>query len=220
MENNIGYVQPVGKQAFTNPLFLTMAVLISVNAAISIFDGTFNVISILLAIAFWLVFSAAKSQEEPFKTTGLKMASGTIKALWILTWVVGGFIGFAGICCFASSSLASSLEFLTGAMLQYTASLIGIIFLVAMAVVFVINVLFISKLHMFVKSLCLAAENPQLPVVKASYCGVWLLVMGILQAVSSFGNGTLYTIYGLTLAAAQIVAYVWIKKCNFAEYKA
>lgn len=78
---------------FASPLFLTVAILYSVVTAMSvIISRTFDVVSIILVIALWLAFAAAKDGKLSEKQTGIKMISGCAKAWYIILWVVIGII--------------------------------------------------------------------------------------------------------------------------------
>ena len=88
------------RAVFTDPLFLVITILVTVNMILSFFVGdsfniniagsgltiTISVIPILFTIALWIIFFAARSSGE-MGTTGFAIASGTLKAMRILIWV-------------------------------------------------------------------------------------------------------------------------------------
>lgn len=102
------YVEPVSpfppaprldlRAAFSSGLFLALCILMTVIAAFgsvsfTLSEGSLsynysvNIIPLLITIGMWITFSSAKNAEGPLKKSGLVLASGTIKALRIITWV-------------------------------------------------------------------------------------------------------------------------------------
>ena len=87
---------------FREPLFLAITILMTVCAVLSLFStrGTglnvdFNMaaaIPILYAVALWLIYGEFRTDKAQYSTTGLAIASGTTKALYIITWVAVGLV--------------------------------------------------------------------------------------------------------------------------------
>ena len=99
------------KEAFGSPLFLALAILVSIVTGIGIFFSSFDIFYILTTIGVWLVYASAKS-NGPLSSTGLAMISGTAKAIKIVSLVLAILlivlaVVFAGIC---SVSIPSIIE--------------------------------------------------------------------------------------------------------------
>ena len=106
-------IDPVNrlKEAFGSPLFLTLAILVSVVTGVGIFLFSFNIFYILTTIGVWLVYASAKS-DGALNSNGLAMISGTAKAVKIVSLVMAILIivlavVFAGLC---SVSIPSIME--------------------------------------------------------------------------------------------------------------
>lgn len=72
------------REACSSPLFLALSIIVSVATLISFY----NVFYILLTIGMWLAFASAKSKDAKMKGNGLKLLSGTAKAIRIVALVI------------------------------------------------------------------------------------------------------------------------------------
>ena len=102
------------RDVFRDPLFMIICILMTVAAALSFVSkesGSGNitisvgVLEILYVIALWLIFAAARNQNR-FSGTGLAMASGVVKATYIITWIVAGIVLVAGVLVLVFGPLA------------------------------------------------------------------------------------------------------------------
>jgi len=108
------------REVFRDPLFLIICILVTASAVLSFLftkDGsgkyTFSIgiLDILYAIALWLIFAAARN-ENRFSGTGLAMASGVVKASFIITWIVAVIVLVAGVLVVVFGPLAiESIDF-------------------------------------------------------------------------------------------------------------
>ncbi len=236
---------PKLKEIFSDTLFFICAILLSAGTCIGFFTTTASsgffsavlsyTIPVLLTIAIWLIFASAKSQANVFKVTGLKIASGTIKALFIVYWVLVGLLGIVLILVGAGASFLGNLLYdmdLGG--LYYGVGYLGIgiivvMLLVLIAVLIVVNLLFVTKLRKFVKSLQNSALSGNAAFVKVKATRQWLFVLGIILGVvvlmSFISTVSSYYVYSYTIvtslfsllascstAASFIVLSLWIKK--------
>ncbi len=71
------------KEVLGSGLFLAIAILSTLNALM--YAGA-NIISLLSAIAMWVIYGAAKSANHTCRT-GLKFSSGIIRAKFIINWI-------------------------------------------------------------------------------------------------------------------------------------
>lgn len=96
----------------SNPLMLAMAILMSITVVHDFWNGNiFNVFEILISISAWLCYGMAKSGKSPI--TGLKMASGTVKAVFIV-------LNVTGICLLAAGLIGTVTVAITGVSLEET----------------------------------------------------------------------------------------------------
>lgn len=95
-------------EALSSPLFLTLAVLLSVVTGASLIGGSINILYLLSMIGAWLVYTSAKKYELNDK--GLALISGTSKAAKIICLVVSIFlIVMAVVFAFGVSGIISEL---------------------------------------------------------------------------------------------------------------
>ena len=76
--------------AFSSPLFLTLCILVSTVAGVSLISGSINVIYVLITIGAWMTYASALKGE--LNRSGLAMISGTTKAVKIIFIVVGAIL--------------------------------------------------------------------------------------------------------------------------------
>jgi RNA polymerase subunit RPABC4/transcription elongation factor Spt4 len=232
------------KIVFSDKLFLTIAVLISISVVFT-FIGNFvlgflNVFSILFTIACWMLFATAKSSKSTFSQAGLKLASGTALALWIVQWVYVGLIVVITILVLSMNSIISSFTFMFDRYSYYDpydymmyswVMIIVIVFLIIIiAAMVLLNIFFYMKLHKFTKSVCVSAETGIPAFQKVKAVRQWLFVLGVILAaltvlnmasifislqylgVMALGTVIFAMLSGLCQAAIYIVASLWVKK--------
>ncbi len=109
-------VGPVYCAVFREPLFLVITILMTVSAVVSLFTGVnfgdnsyeiilTAVIPVLFAVALWLIFAEFRTDKPLYKTTGLAIASGTVKAMFILIWVAVGLVAVVMVLMIVFGSL-------------------------------------------------------------------------------------------------------------------
>ena len=189
-----------------SPMFLAMTILMTCSAAARLFSGALEVFDILFAIGMWLIFAAAKQECLAEKQTGLKMVSGTVKATYIVMWVVTGIFGVVGLLLmfigpvlapyvelvFQSDFFSRYSDFVYDDLIAYLPAA-GIIFLVIFGAVFLlcaiaialVNVFFYGNLHKFTKSVCVSCETGHFAIQKAKVVKTWCLVLAIISAIST-----------------------------------
>ena len=109
-------VGPVYCAVFREPLFLVITILMTVSAVVSLFTGVnfgdnsyeivlTAVIPVLFAVALWLIFAEFRTDKPLYKTTGLAIASGTVKAMFILIWIAVGIVAVVMVLMIVFGSL-------------------------------------------------------------------------------------------------------------------
>lgn len=224
--NTQGSITKIFKDIFSDTIFLIVAILMSASTLMNLANKEINVFGILFTIAFWLLYATAKSSENEFKQTGLKLFSGTVKAVYIVLWVAVGILGVACILVLVGSSFLSSMlynysgfgEFggLYGMLAYASVGLIAFICVFLIAFVIVMNIFFVKKIHKFAKSLCVSAKQGQFALEKVKAARQWLFVLGILSGIgallSIIETSFVAFVAGGALAACYICASIWMKK--------
>lgn len=220
---------------FSHPLFLAICILWSVNIFVEIlanysYDNSvsLDVIGILFLIGLWISYGKAKSRVSPL--TGMNMVSGTLKAIYIILWVVVGILIVCGLLMIGGAvvlgeNMAGFIESAgidvdsINASLGYELSVIlfCVIFsagFIGAAIIFmIVNVFYIGKVHLFAKSLCENEKCGENEIEKAKAAKNWLMVVGIFTAISAvFGESALGFISCGVQAATLIVSSCWIRK--------
>ena len=158
----------------------------------------------------------------------LRSTSGTTFAMYIVMWVAVGILGLCGLLLLvAGNALGGSImgslvdELGSDAAIFYELGLgsagaafafIAIIVLIIAGLLAVYNIFFIGGLHKFAKSIYTSAQNGFENIEKANSCSIWLLVIGIISVIGSFGGGFSGFIAGAAESASYIILFIWIKK--------
>ena len=218
--------------AVQDPLFLVMCVLISVSIAFS-----FNIFNLLLVIGMWIAFANAKSNGSIL--SGAKLCAGTMKANYIVWWVVIGMIYLLGVIVILLALVAplgftntyfidsfleidgvgEAFESLVLSGLAYEVLYVmllvisGITLLILATIFLFLNIFFNKNVYKFAYSLRDNISSGA-PIVKAKTVSAWLMVLAIIQGLGVFG--TLFDFESVaavgTMLATYIIAYIWIKK--------
>ena len=221
-----GRVGSLYEEIFREPLFLAITIMMTVAAVLTLFTGVrigdnsygLNLaaaIPILYAVALWLIFADFRKTGAAHKTTGLAIASGTTKAVFIVNWVAVVMVAVLVFIIIVFGNLLVNYlpypfiqdlpEFLdipdipgiTGVshvpMQAYqginTAVVLGIAFAgaVVIAAIIVINLCFYRKLHRFAKSACESLRNDHLQIECVRPVKAWLIVIAVIQFISAAG---------------------------------
>ena len=179
-----------GSEIFKDKLFLPICILLSVAALINF--PSFNILTILIAIGTWILYAAVRSNKNPFSTCGIKMISGTVKAQFILLWVAVAFLLILAIILLAiapgiQSSIDPNADSLFDAFPDYitidqeTQNAVNQFTAIVLTV---INLVFTRPLRAFLVSFGQNAPMG-LPIARANYVRICLMVFAILQFISS-----------------------------------
>ena len=210
---------------FREPLFLAITILMTVAAAVSLFTGIsiggrteLNMaaaIPILYAVALWLIFAEFRSDKQQYSTTGLAIASGTTKAVVIITWIAVGIVAVVMVLLILFGHLL--VNYITFPFIEDfpdimdipgafgasyvplqsmprqtvpgldTAMILVIVIcgVVAIAILVILNIFFYKKLHRFTKSLCVGLKNDYLQVDCVKPVKAWLIVMAVITFIGA-----------------------------------
>ncbi len=216
------------KAAFTDTLFLVMAILISVSVGLSILSSSgIPIINALVMIFMWILYANAK--KGILDSNYIRYISGTVYATKIIYWVVVGFCAVFGIVCFASSSIVDTLidaspevsEMLVTLDLTMSvlAIFVGVVLIVAAILIALFNVFAVNAWHSLVKSMYKSANSGELKLDKYKTAKNWVLAFAIISTVSALNSVTadgakvfLSALSSLSTTAMLFVVYFWMKK--------
>lgn len=120
------------KKTLSNPLFLAIAVLLSVAAGTQMLFASFNILLILIVIGMWIAYAGATGENTSLIGNGISLASVSVKIEYILVFVGAGLIIFGGLLLFVAFSFIgnslSELSNLTYDTLVEAAAEMGITF--------------------------------------------------------------------------------------------
>ena len=226
-------------RAFREPLFLAVTILMTVAAALSIFSfkGTdmgveFNMgaaIPILYAVALWMIYGEFRADKRQYSTTGLAIASGTTKAVFIINWVAVGLVAVLMVITILFGHLL--VNYLTIPFIEDFPDIIeipgvlgaayrpgqtnpghsvpgldtalvltiAVIGVVLIALLIVLNLCFYKKLHRFTKSLCVSLKNDYLQIERTRPVKAWLIVFAVFCFIGAAGSVSLSVIESIAL---------------------
>jgi len=222
--------------ALQDTSFLTICILMTVACICSIAAESFDIISILITVFLWLTY--AKSRNGILPTEHLRCVSGSVYANYVIANVAGGIVLVCGlILALTFGSLANNTEILyelmdelnltlnldlgfdmAGLGLSFLGVFLGIVFVVAAALILIFNILGMRKIHRLAKSVYQSIDSPAPYFANPVSAKNWLMFFGvcsIISAVSSFGVSLAAVIAAACQGIACIIASVMIGKCFF-----
>lgn len=213
---------------FKDPLFLTLCILISSSALLSLFSGSIPVIQTLFTIFIWLIF--AKARNNSLDIQSMRCISGTIFASYIINWVAAGLLVLASVIGIFGSIAMGGMPYIFEEIFEeaglgiFSSISAGsfivvlifafIILLIAAVAIAAINFFGYRIIHRFAKSLYKSCESGVEALEPVNTIINWFLAFAIIQGV-----GTLFSIShflgflanGAT-CATYIMAYLLFKK--------
>ncbi len=218
--------------AFSDSLFLLLSILMTAHCGITLLSGSgFNIISILLTVFLWLVYSSAKNGT--IDSAKIKNISGTVYANYIVLFVASiimiissAMLLMSGGIMSASAGLITpqeSEEILNEMPYYYTSllnidtfsdmSIFFVIMAIAMGIVSIGMLLFtifgIRRIHKFIKSVYQCLDAGYMSYENANGASGWLIFFGIVEVISAlsicaitFGKAPLTTIVSAALSSA------------------
>lgn len=222
--------------------FLAICILITAAAALPLFSfstvSLIDVLQILYVIFLWLSYSAAKKGGD--LGGNLRLVSGAVYAEYIIVNVVSIIFMVGGVLFAAVSPIMSSIPYdtlmeeveiaidgmpadimlpeLTSETVGTLFLALGIGFVLVGALILVLNILSLKKIHRFAKSVYTSVQSGVPALEKVSAAKNWLMVIGAfgaLDAVSSLAVDLPMGIASGCAAAAAIIASTLCR--DFAE---
>ncbi|MBQ8868966.1 MAG: hypothetical protein IJ027_04520 [Oscillospiraceae bacterium] len=227
---------PIGEKvmaALKDKLFLVLCILLTAASALSVIGDSIQVLNILFTIFLWIAYS--KAQKNIVDTKQLRNVSGVAYAQYIIFNVVsvillvcgvilGVVLGFLGGGGLSNELLSQFGEFdvsIAGILVTASGWLFFIIFTVIAVALFLINLFCFRKLHGLAKSVYQSIESYTPTVNYAVAAKNWLIVLGVLSAVSAAtsisGENFLPAVADACGAAATILAGLLVNKYLVSE---
>ncbi len=218
--------------AFKDTLFLVLCILMTARCGITMLSGTsFNIISILLTVFLWLVYSAAINGT--IDSSRIRFISGTIYANYIVLFVASIILIVSSAMLLMSGGILSAsagaitaeetrelLNELPPVITSFMAintvsdmSMFFVIMAIAMGIVAIAMLLFTifgtRRIHRFVKSVYQCLNAGYMSYENANGASGWLIFLGIIEVISAlgtcanaFGEAPLTTIVSAALSSA------------------
>lgn len=93
------------KKTLSDPLFLAIAIILTVAAGAKLLVAGLDILLILTVVGVWLAYAGATGENTGLIGTGINLASVSVKIQYVLSYVAAGFVFFGGFIlfvCFAS----------------------------------------------------------------------------------------------------------------------
>lgn len=212
-------------------IFMILCILYSVSIGFSLIRGNVSVVSILMAIFLWMVF--VNSKNGILNSNSVRYISGTIFASYVIKLVLCCIVAFCGlllgILTFTMDAtrlwnmIDHAVRPFIGAYLGYFTELAKFYLLVISAVLIILAVMSLCfnvfgwrSLHRFVQSIYKSLECGQINLAKCGAAQAWMMVFGILYAVSAVlvlpGGNMVSFIENASLSAVFIMGRVLVRK--------
>lgn len=218
--------------AFSDSLFLLLSILMTAHCGITLLSGSgFNIISILLTVFLWLVYSSAKNGT--IDSSKIRFISGTVYANYIVLFVVSIIMIISSAMLLMSGGILSASaglitpeeaeELLNEIPYHYTSllnihtfsdlSTFVVIMAIAMGIASIGMLLFtifgIRRIHRFIKSVYRCLDTGYMSYENANGASGWLIFFGIVAVISAlstsaaaFGEAPLTNIASTSLSSA------------------
>lgn len=212
-------------------LFLIICILVTAGTVGGMISDNFNVIHILATVFLWLLY--AQVQKGTLDSTQLKNISGTVYASYVVTNVACIILIVCGLICGVTlgafgdeiineiAEMAEIADYESYELaLSVSAAVLGVIivivFIVIAALALLINIFGVRNIHRFVKSVYQSVERGELKPVKCRTAHNWLMIFGVIGALSALGSLVDLDIFGFIasggIAGAEILAAMLINK--------
>lgn len=240
-QDNFINLTPSRTDAFRDKLYLVICILFSCKVgcgALDIFGGYLGVdlISVLILIGAWLIYSSAKKNQYPLQKNGFSLVYGSFKATYIILWVVCGLLVLCALLMllliFLIDSLSSAtadrifdalqgdemlriqslihLE-ITEFSLQFILVLALIALVIAIPVTIVINNAFIKKLYRAANHLRNSLTSTE-PIRYIHSLRKWFIILAAFSALSIISFNLFGSLSSACSVAIYIILFIWTGK--------
>lgn len=212
-------------------IFMILCILYSVSIGFSFVSESFSVVRILMLIFLWMVFSKSKNGAIP--SNSVSYISGTIFASYVIRLVLCCIVGLCGlllaILTFAVDTtrlwnmIDHGIRSFIGAdfglfteLAKFYLLLISAALILFAVIGLCLNVFGWRTIHRFVQSIYKSLERGQINLVRCDAAQTWMMVFGILYAISAvifLKNGSIASFFDNgCLSAVFIMGRVLVRK--------
>lgn len=114
---NVVYPLEKAKKTFSDPLFLAIAILLSVSVAAGFFSGGLNIFLALFVVGVWMIYAGTMNENNDLIGRGLSLSAVATKISYVITYVLVGILLFLGVILFL---MCASLGNAFGELANYT----------------------------------------------------------------------------------------------------
>ncbi len=174
------------------------AVFLTAELALAFIEGciqsgkieiSFDILSLLMCIAAWVVISGAS--ERDYWGKGLRFISGVIKAEFIINWILTVLLVLLGVLFFvygeAAVKVTENLFERYGNLLSVPADtvigIVGFVFIIAAVILLFYNYLHVHKEHKFVRSLKTTVDTNMDCVCEQNDVMVWMIILAVITVI-------------------------------------
>lgn len=184
-------------------LFLAVCILYSVSLGFSFLHGGLPIISILMTIFLWLLYSQGRAGLAA--PNYIRCISGTVFAYYVVQWVAYCAFALSGFLLLVLGSFMDTTglwqaiypeirSYLGGYTRFFTS--VTTIFLMVFSVVLIMiaivgicfNIFGMRSIHRFIQSVYQSLASGQTRLIKCDTARIWLMVFGVLRAVSALSG--------------------------------
>ena len=206
------------KKTLSSPLFLAIAILLSISFVLKFYLATIDIILLPIVIGVWMAYAGATGEKTKLIGSGISLTSIAVKIQSVLIYILAGFILVVGIIFFiafasigetagdfiydtfdqiTSSSIVEgeytdSLELIFPLFGKISGTMIGgIIFVISLifsGIFIVLNVLFIGRFSKFLTTAKRAYKEDQPIDLNDHRCATWIFVYGIIVALGAVSS--------------------------------
>lgn len=218
-------------KVLTDPLFLVICILMSVSCIMALSADGIPLIEILLTVFLWLTY--AQSRKGVADAKHLRCISGTVYAQYVINYVVAVLVLVTGVIfSVAFAYLAGNPEFLETLFLDLLddepyqllmqilptipGGLVLAIFVLASAIVIVVNIFTLRYIHRFAQSVYRSIETGCLDLKHTTAAQVLLFIIGgatALGCLSALADNSISALVGSAASSGiAIIAGLLIRK--------
>lgn len=214
-------------------LFLVICILMSAVCGLSFIVGNLPLINVLITIFLWLTY--AQSKKGIADPKHLRCISGAVYANYVITYVLAGLVALLGVIfgavfemVFSDPELINSIlselgdvdvALVTDLLSTLPGIIVTVAFMLAAAIIIVVNVFSQRYIHRFAKSVYQSIEAGKLEPKHTGAAKIWLFIYGgftVITFLTNLGGDLIPALCSAAEAAAAIIAGILINK-HFSE---
>ncbi len=214
------------KQECSSKLFLALCILASVGPVMTLLSmGLSGIISAaipaILAISCWVMYvSATQNKDITGFINPLKTINVVATVEWVINWVAVGLVGLVAVIFFIGAGALDGMMdmvmdgfedafggMITTDMFEGMFAVLGIIMLLVAGLIAVINIFYYGNLRKCTASFKDSAIYGRFMVAKVGTVKTWLMVMGVISAISAISSfaGSFFGGLGSAAGAAALI---------------